>query len=382
MPTELLTAWRVGVRRIMSVRAVENWLRYIFLTSQSLLLLSAIVVSFLLPSESVAGYSLDDKVVKYMRVATFSLALLVNFAERFLFWCCHAVTDLREDGAWNFRADIIRLFLTEFLIYISFLPSTYLSMANGTRAVPMLFVSALLHFFTAVVMKLLIVVNITYSLFKARVNNVSGASKLTSSLLYGICFNTGAQPLLQVIMTVFITYSIPNYDLGYYSLFVLFLVGVVPTSSWFLYFLDVSPWGRFFPISMALDVPPNERCPEEIDSGIVSSQFQRMYSENMSCKGFTINLIRLFTSPLFVITHLLFLLACTIVAFYLLNIFLYDGGIVGSISIVVFVLFIVINFLPLLYGVVIALILPFGVCVFPGICAVVQYSVDSGGTAL
>ena len=379
MPTELLAAWRVGVRRIMSVRAVKNWLRYIFLASQSLLLLAAIIVSFLLPSDSVAGYSLDDKVMRYMRVAAFSLALLVNFAERFLFWCCHAVTDLREDGAWNFRADIIRLFLTEFFIFISLLPSIYLSMANGTFVVPMVFVSGLLHFFTAIVMKLLIVVNITYSLFKARVNNVSGASKLQSRLLYGLCFNTCAQPLLQVIMTVLITSSILNYDLGYDSLFVLLLVGVVPTSSWFLYFLDVSPWGRFFPISMALDVPPNERCPEEIDSGIVSSQFQRMYGENMSCKGFTINLIRMFTSPLFVITHLLFLLACTIVAFYLL---LFDGGIVGSISIIVLVLFIVINFLPLLYGVVIALILPFGVCVFPGICAVVQYSVDSGGTAL
>ena len=93
MPSEMVAAWWVGLKRIMSIAEVGGWARHIFLVVQSLLLLIGIIMSF------VTGYG--DR-SDNLRIGFLAFALAVNFFERLLFWCVYAFSSVRDNASWNF----------------------------------------------------------------------------------------------------------------------------------------------------------------------------------------------------------------------------------------------------------------------------------------
>ena len=257
MPDDMIAAWRIGLKRIMSIGDIGNWARYIFLAVQCLLLLAGVIVSFVVP--------FDNNFQRYLRIGFLVLALTVNFIERFLFWCVHALSDLRDDGSWNFRANFIRLFVTEILIYgglMTVLCSPLNGSVNGYSIVGLI---TLLYFLTSVLMKMFIVIKITWSLLKRKVANRSNAATSQKCVLCGLCINTGALIALQAALVVFIG-SFFNDDSLFPINAVPFTVcsGLVPPYLWGLYFLGIAPSARLFPLSMALDLPPTRSCPEQI----------------------------------------------------------------------------------------------------------------------
>ena len=255
-------------------------------------LLIAIVVSIFAP--------FDSEAARYWRIGFLAFALAVNTVERVLFWCLHALGKLRDDESWNFRADIVRLFITEALIYVALLitlittstyGTQYRDIDNFSHAYAVLGIIGFLYFLTAFVMQIFTVIKFTHSLLKARVANISNTATSQKFLLCGLCVYTCALCALKVALVVLIYFGlqirvIEPVDTFTYSFII---CGLFPMALWCLYLLQVSPWGRFLPLSMALDLPPTPNCPQEIDAQVVSPLFQQMYSKANTCKGFIMN---------------------------------------------------------------------------------------------
>jgi hypothetical protein len=77
----MVKARKMGLRRIVSVGLIRNWVRYSFLAFLCLLLLGGILATYF--SE------LDDDFYKYIRMALLGIALLINVLERLYYWYKH-----------------------------------------------------------------------------------------------------------------------------------------------------------------------------------------------------------------------------------------------------------------------------------------------------
>ena len=372
LPNVMVSAWEVGFKRLMSTADIGNWPRYTFLVVQSLLLLAGIIVSFAAP--------FDDDVAKYLRVSALSVAMAINFLERFLFWCVHALTGRRDNGTWTFRADVIRLFLTEVFIYIGLMTAIYTTSNHGTyysyyddnyysRGYSIAALVGLTYFLTAVVMKIFVAVKVTRSLLKARRRNNSNAATSQKRLLYGLCIFTCAVCALQILLVIFVILSLQTYETGGTAFFVMIFGSFVPVSLWCLYFLHVMPWARFLPLSMALDLPPTANCPEEIDVRGISPQFHRIHNKAMSCGGLMMSFLRLLTSPLFVISHFLYLGACgslVLSLVYSISYYYYPlTAFVGSIAII---LLFCLSLPAIIWGLTIVCLIPICPCFYTVLC--------------
>ena len=237
MPGHMVTAWRIGLKRIMSTGQIGKWPRYIFLAIQSLLLLIAIVVSIFAP--------FDSEAARYWRIGFLAFALAVNFVERVLFWCLHTLGKLRDDGSWNFRADIVRLFITEALIYVALLitlitTSTYRTqysdIDNFSHAYAVLGILGFLYFLTAFVMQIFIVIKFTHSLLKARVANISNAATSQEVVLCGLCVYTCALCALKAVLVLLIYFSLQD-DKLFTFVYTFTICGFFPVVLWCLYLL-------------------------------------------------------------------------------------------------------------------------------------------------
>jgi hypothetical protein len=113
----MVKARKMGLRRIVSVGLIRNWVRYSFLAFLCLLLLGGILATYF--SE------LDDDFYKYIRMALLGIALLINVLERLYYWYKHCVSKLDDKGSWNFCSDFIRPFATEFFVFIALVVTFY-----------------------------------------------------------------------------------------------------------------------------------------------------------------------------------------------------------------------------------------------------------------
>jgi hypothetical protein len=315
MPPIMIAAWKIGMKRIMSTGDIGGWARYIFLAVQSLLLLTGIIISFAAP--------FDNEFLRYLGIGFLAFTLTVIFVERFIFWCGHGLSDLKDGGSWNLCADIVRLFTTEILIYGALMTTLYsrfdlLEESSSTYSIVGLI--GLLYFLTAVVMKMFIVIKFTWSLLKSRAANCSNAATTQKCLLYGLCINTGALILLQAALVVYVgSLLLTGFSREGLPLPFIIFSGLVSPYLWGLYFLNVSPFARLFPLSMALDLPPTHNCPDPIDVQTLLPLFERMHRDSKTLSGFTVNVARLYTSPLFVLTQLLYVVMWSFMVAYMVS---------------------------------------------------------------
>jgi hypothetical protein len=353
MPPIMISAWKIGMKRIVSTGDIGGRPRYIFLAVQSLLLLAGIIISFAAP--------FDNEFQRYLRIGFLALALTVNFVERFLFWCGHAISDLKDDGTWNLCADIVRLFTTEMAIYgalMTILYSRFDFVEESSSIYSTVGLIGLLYFLTGVVMKMFIVIKFTRSLLKSRATNSSNAATSQKCLLYGLCINTGALILLQAALVVFVGSILQTRDsAGEFLVPLIALSCLVSPYLWGLYFLTVSPFARLFPLSMALDLPPTRNSPETIDVQTVLHLFERMHSDSKTFSGFTVNVVRLYTSPLFVLAQVLYFVMWA----FMLDFMTRDYGISQLIHVSRYValgLLMLLSLLSLLYGLFVVFLTP------------------------
>ena len=335
MPQKVIRAWKLGLRQIFLTGAISNWARYIFVILQSLLLVGAIVYSFILEG---------GVFFKYPRMVMLGIALLINILERF-FHCFYT-----KSAYWNFCTDFIRLFVTEFLIYIAIVTSIhdtsliesyhYDDYHNDTElegnqlyfSYGMLGATALLFFLTVVVMKNFTVISVTRSLLKARVGNYSNAFRSQKFFLYGLCVHTAVLTLVQagLLVTIGLLHNsnepIPSYENDFFVILFafLFVAEVVAILLFFLYFSWTMPWARYFPISMLLDLPRDHNwemqtnrqarqvqvnMEEPLNLDAITSWFQDAHHRAMTCGGITKIFLRLLTSPLQCVGHIAFIAA-------------------------------------------------------------------------
>ena len=334
MPRTVLRAWKIGAKSIMATGVISNWARYIFLAVQSILLFGGILFSYFV--------DFDQNFYRYLRIGVLGAALIVNFIERFSYWCVHALSNLDDNGVWNFCADIVRLVLTEIFIYAALVTTVFTTSEtyeeefidfpkNSTRYAEyeeygnsMLAVMSLLYFLTACLMRNYTVFSITRSLLKARVAKTSNASSSQKCFLYGLCAHTIAQSLLQVLLLIFIglvfhekSDHLGDAGIPFIVVFII-LAEVVPLLSLYLYFTFSLPCGKFFPLSMLIDLPPDRgRRDPLLNMQAVSSWFQTAHDHSMTCKAILIDYLRPLMSPLQYFIHVLFFLAANFVGWCL-----------------------------------------------------------------
>ncbi|CAI8034516.1 hypothetical protein GBAR_LOCUS19420 [Geodia barretti] len=358
MPPIMIATWKIGMRRIMSTGDIGGWARYIFLAVQSLLLLAGIIISFATP--------FDNQFLRYLGIGFLAFALTVISVERFIFWCGHGLSDLRRGRSWNLCADIVRLFITEILIYgalMTTLSSRFDLLEESSSTYSIVGLIGLLYFLTAVVMKMFIVIKFTWSLLKSRAANRSNAATSQKCLLYGLCINTGALILLQTWLVVYVGsllqtgFSHEGLPLATHIIF----SGLVSPYLWGLYFLNVSPFARLFPLSMALDLPPTHNCPDPIDVQTLLPLFETMHRGSKTISGFTVNVARLYTSPLFVLTQLLYVVMWSFMVAYMVS----DHSTSPFSRYFAFGLLVLLSLPSLLYGLFVVILTPCSLCMSP-----------------
>ena len=264
----------------------------------------------------------------------------------------------------EFCANFIRLFVTEILTYGALMTALYKlnSPSFPTVRLTMLILLGILYFLTAVVMKVFVVIKLTYSLLRAcRVTNNFNTFTVHKHLLCFLCINTFVLIILQAILVVFAG-GVSNDDNGGILLFMIGS-GLVPPLLWWLYFLYTSPWGRFFPLSVALHLPPVANSPTTIDVHSLSPLFKRMYDDATTRNGLIVNMLRLYTSPPFICGNLVFLAAWLCIIIGYANI--YPSYFVLSYGVFVLVLLIGLSFPSVVFGLPIIMLTPFSFCMLP-----------------
>ena len=121
---------------------------------------------------------------------------------------------------------------------------------------------------------------------------------------------------------------------------------------------------------MALDLPPTPNCPQEIDAQVVLPLFQQMYSKAKTRRGFIMNILRLFTSPLFLLPHLIFASAWGWVATLIGMMTDNTNYEIRTSAIVALVLLNVLSLPAVIIGFVICVLIPFSFCVCPALCCI------------
>ena len=371
MPGIMVAAWKIGMKRIKSIGDTGNWPRYIFLTVQSLMLLAGILASIVVPFNP-----FDSPFAKGLQIMGLAVALLINFAERLLFWWLHRISYIRDHVQWNFRADIIRLFTTEFFIFLALMLAcaAYLFdesyYHHGITAVVLI---GFLYFMTAVVMKIFMVIRFTRSLLRARVANNSSAATSQKNILYWLCTTTCAESALQILLAVLIALLFLS-DLGYFGITIAVFASFIPMFTWWMCFWTISPWLRFFPLSMALDLPPTPHYPEVINVPVIAQLFQMVYRDSKTCRGFTLNVIRHLTSLPFVMIHFLFLVTCGITIMILLTLSLTpEYPLIATFSALSVILLLFLSLPSLMFGLLIVLLLPCSPCLCPVLCCLFKF---------
>ena len=109
-------------------------------------------------------------------------------------------------------------------------------------------------------MKIFMVIKFTRSLLKARVTNNANAATSQKNILYWLCTTTCAESALQ-ILAVLIILLLRLSEWGYFAIILTFFASFIPMFTWWMCFWTISPWLRFFPLSMALDLPPHPSLP-------------------------------------------------------------------------------------------------------------------------
>ena len=377
MPRILKHAWKMGLSYTTSTGVIGNWPRYLFLIVQSLLLLGGVLFAYFIGDIDLPDY-------KYIRISFLSAALLVNFVERFTYWCLHAATRRPDNGSWNFYSDIIRLFLTEVFIYIAlsttmysvtFHPSyrNYFSpLENSTvhsqhvhYGISMVVAIAVVFFLTACLMRNFVVYSVVRTLLKARKrDDNSHAGSLLKWFLSGLCIHTTALSVLQILQLLFVGLIFHKNDLpssSYVSVVAFgFLAEIVPVASWFLYFLVSLPMVEMLPIAMLIDSPPAYSRNNQINIQAVSSLFRAMYSRWTSCRGICINVLRPFGSPFSSFAYMVFFVGGGYNVYFLIYTSFFSESsvslvLVGCIAIMILIGF---NFPAFIYGLLACLFVP------------------------
>ena len=377
MPQILKHAWKMGLSYTTSTGVIGNWPRYLFLVIQSLLLLGGVLFAYFIDDIDLPGY-------KYIRISFLSAALLVNFVERFTYWCLHAATRRPDNGSWNFYSDIIRLFLTEVFIYIALSTTMYSvtfhpsyrkyfspqenSTVHGQHVhygISMVVAIAVVFFLTACLMRNFVVYSVVRTLLKARKCDNSHAGSLLKWFLSGLCIHTTALSVLQILQLLFVGLIFRKNDLpsSNYVGVVAFVIlaEIVPVASWFLYFLVSLPMVEMFPIAMLIDSPQAYSRNNQINNiQAVSSLFRAMYSRWTSCRGICINLLRPLGSRISSFAYMVFFVGGGYNVYFLIYTSFFSESsvplvLVGCIAIMILIGF---NFPAFIYGLLVCLFVP------------------------
>ena len=341
----MVKARKMGLRRIVSVGLMRNWVRYSFLAVLCLLLFGGVLTTYFL--------EIDHDFSKHLRMALLGSALLINVLERLFYWYKHFVSKLDDKGSWNFCSDLIRPFATEIFVSIALLVTLFtqteqvessayifdldrnLTETNTyftTSGVSMIVFLAVLFILTAFVMRNYVVFSVSWSLLKKKVVNNSEAAFSQKLFFYGLRIHTIAQSVLQALLISFtgLLLYFDEYPRGEPFRFLAAVV-IVPMASWFLYFATALPYIQLFPISMLVDLPPVGNQRNEINIQEVSLQFRVMHRHSMTFKGVCVNLLRLFAHPVQFILHILF----SVAGGYTLYFLIYASFITSHSSVVV-----------------------------------------------
>ena len=232
---------------------------------------------------------------------------------------------------------------------------------------PVIGVIGILYLVTAVVMKIFMVIKFTCSLLKAKVANNSNAATSQKCLLYWLCTTTCAKSVLQILLVVLIILLLlSNFALN--GLILAFFTSFIPMFVWWMCFWTVSPWLRFFPLSIALDIPPTPNYPEVINVQVISQPFQLLYCDSKTCRGIILNIVCHLTSLPFVMINFLFLITCGPTIMILVNLMLISYYPLITTLSVVSVILLLLSFPSLIFGLLIVLLLPCSPCLFPVLC--------------
>ena len=372
MPNTLRKAWRLGLNTVTTTAVTGNLSRYLFLALQSLLIFVGLVFSYFANDVSDIG----SDMINFVRIGCLGMALLINFVERFMYWCLHALSNRSDDGSWNFYSDIVRLFLTEFFIYPALVLTmygltsthsyqTYFSdiprknaseferdMVFGLSLFSLIGVTFIL---TAGIMRNFLVYSIARTLLNKRQRNISQAGRTIKCFLSGLRLQTTLGSIVQFILLAFIGLLLHPNDLPdrpVYLVVFAVLTELVPVAAWFLYFVTVQPWVEEVPIATLLDSHSTRAREQQINMTAVSAQFRALHGYNTSTRGRIINVLRPFGSPLQGIAHMTFFACGGYVLFFLTFTVYFPASsllfvIVGSVAIV---LVLVLSILVMLYG--------------------------------
>ena len=366
----------MGLRRIVSVGLMRDWVRYSIFLPLCLLLLGGFITTFV-------EVTLRFFILQF----TLGVAFLMNGAERlaFLYYVCRN-HDRKEK--WDFCSDIIRPFATEIFVYIALVtilfyeteelryiydPSVIYIERNtsgpysnySTSGISMIVFLAVLFILTAFIIRNFVVFSITWSLLKRKEVDNSKAAFSQKLFLYGLRVHTIAQSVVQALLIIFIGLMFqwnelpgrPHVDFFAF----LAVVAILPTASWFLYFSTALPYVQLFPISMLVDLPPGERQNDGIDKQEVSSQFRVMHRHAMTYKGVCINLLLIFAHPIQCVLHILFFAADGYALYFLLYASFFSphsstyDTLIGCVT---FILLLLVNFPMFFYGFLMSVFLP------------------------
>ena len=336
LPPTLRKAWKMGMKIVSTTATIGNIPRYLFLAVQSTLVIIALVLSFVATNTNSVG----DDVTNYVRVGALCVVILINFLERFIYWCTHGVTNIDDDGTWNFYADIARTIVTEIVLYPALVftlhgvtttesyqklfdnrvnsSNTEQDLSVGFALLTVIGFSFVL---TAGVMRMYLLVFAVKSLLRARKCNRSNANLSIKTFLYGFCIYATAQCIIQILLILcvgiyFHEVSLPQdmengveFDLAWKWVFAA-LAELVPLVALLLYFVTTQKLVEEFPIALLLDSSPSQDQTRNINMAVVTTQFKALHAKNMSRKGILENIFHPLASPVQGLIYIIFFPCC------------------------------------------------------------------------
>lgn len=337
LPPTLRKAWKMGMKIVSTTATIGNIPRYLFLAVQSTLVVIALVLSFVATNTN----SIGDNVTNYVRVGALCAIILINFLERFIYWCSHGVTNIDDDGTWNFYADMTRTIVTEIVLYPALMFT--LHGVTSTESYQVLFdkrvnssnteqdlsvgfalltVIGFAFVLTAGVMRMYLLLFAVKSLLRARVSNRSNADLSVKIFLYGFCVYATAQCVIQILLFLCIgiyfheasfpqdlSNSAVRFDSDLKWVYAV-LAEVVPLLSLLLYFITTQKLVEEFPIVLLLDTTPSQDRNRNINMAVVTAQFKALHAKNISRKGILKNVFHPLASPVQGLAYIIFLPCC------------------------------------------------------------------------
>lgn len=400
----LRAAWKQGLKQITKTALPvfgTQW-RYLLFSLQALITTVCIILSF--ASTPLSG----ENVVRNISLV---VCLIMNITERVISWCgcCQS-----KQSTYNAYSDITRNLLTDILLY----PAVIASIMNtlNTKSYNVVFSlwnesiynvsnakeakqDDAINFSMNMLVILLFVVmvyclrfwqlgSIVRSLLREFKKNVSGAHSTARVFIVVFFMHALIQSIVQILYIVLISYRIQrelsdqlstNFQIFGVSIYLFIMMvcgGLVPLMGTFMYFITAQKWAEEFSIAFLLDHTPsdpsNVLC-HYIDH--VEQQFKLLHRYNMQCSGCLFGIIHPLVSPLqLLVTITFFALWVLFVATYpitaldsaQLDLSLSDPshgffGLIGTAIVygLVIILSLLGNLLPLAYGLIGLVMIPF-----------------------